>query len=206
MKWHWSQTFKHWAAVDQLSPSGTDSSRTCARLYSRDFVLYKYLLLISDIRKGNLRMSIICQPSCWAIGTLFSQALMRKLQNIGLQVAYREDSNVNWFLQRTAALAFVPVRFVRLAWQAIKVAAQQLPRIQEFIRYFEDTWLVGNYPSIISIPKWLLQNQQPPWTTAGLGRHTQTSMNLCKLSRKNRQWLKCLCSSWKREHTLPEEP
>ena len=45
----------------------------------------------------------------------------------------------------------MPVRFVRLAWQAIKVATQQLPRIQEFIRYFEDTWLVGNYPSIIYV-------------------------------------------------------
>ena len=71
----------------------------------------------------------------------FSQALMRKFQNIGLQVAYREDANVNRFLRRTAALAFVPIRFVRLAWQAIKVAAPQLPRIQEFIWYFEDTWL-----------------------------------------------------------------
>ena len=45
----------------------------------------------------------------------FSQALMRKC---GLHVAYREDANVNRFIRRTAALAFVPVCFVRLAWQA----------------------------------------------------------------------------------------
>ena len=51
-----------------------------------------------------------------------------------LQGIYREDANVNRFLRRTAALAFVPVRFVRLPWQAIKVSAPQLPRIQEFIR------------------------------------------------------------------------
>ena len=76
----------------------------------------------------------------------FSQALIRKFQNCGLQVAYREDANVNRFLRRTAALAFVPVHFVRLAWQAIRVSAQQLPRIQEFIWYFEDIWLVGNFP------------------------------------------------------------
>ena len=37
-------------STDQLSP-GTNSSRTCARLCRRDFVLYKYLVLISDIRK-----------------------------------------------------------------------------------------------------------------------------------------------------------
>ena len=45
----------------------------------------------------------------------------------------------------------MPVHFVQLAWQAIKFAVLQLPciQIQEFIRYFEDTWLVGNYPLIM---------------------------------------------------------
>ena len=62
-----------------------------------------------------------------------------------LKVTYREDANINRLLWRTAALAFVPVRFVRLAWQAIEVSAPLLPCIQEFIRYFEDTWLVGNF-------------------------------------------------------------
>ncbi len=70
----------------------------------------------------------------------FSQALMRKFQNLGLQVDYRQDEDANRFLRRTAALAFVPVRFVRLAWQAIEAAAPPLPRIQEFVQYFEDTW------------------------------------------------------------------
>ena len=45
----------------------------------------------------------------------FFQALMRQC---GLQVAYRKDANVNRFFRRTASLAFVPVRFVQLAWQA----------------------------------------------------------------------------------------
>ena len=38
-------------STDHLSPPGTDSSRTCARLCRRDFVLHKYLLFISSIRK-----------------------------------------------------------------------------------------------------------------------------------------------------------
>ena len=50
-----------------LSPAGTDSSRTCARLCRRDFVLHKYLLFKSDIRKGDWRTSAICRPSCRAI-------------------------------------------------------------------------------------------------------------------------------------------
>ena len=36
--------FLSFQATDQLSPPGTDSSRTCARLCRRDFVLHKYLL------------------------------------------------------------------------------------------------------------------------------------------------------------------
>ena len=80
----------------------------------------------------------------------FSQALMRKFQNLGLQVAYREVQEVNQFLRRTAALAFVPVRYVRLAWQALKANAPDQPRMEEFIRYFEDTWLVGQF----SLTQW----------------------------------------------------
>ena len=40
----------YFLSTDQLSPTGTDTSRTCTRLCRRDFVLNKYLLFISDIR------------------------------------------------------------------------------------------------------------------------------------------------------------
>ena len=77
----------------------------------------------------------------------FSQALMRKFQALGLRVAYRSDEEAKQFLRTTAALAFVPIRFVRLAWQGIKASAPtHLPRIEEFVEYFESTWLVGNFP------------------------------------------------------------
>ena len=48
------------------------------------------------------------------------------------------------FLRRTAALAFVPKRFVRLAWHGVKVSKPtHLPRIDEFVDYFESTWITG---------------------------------------------------------------
>ena len=53
-------------------------------------------------------------------------------------------------MRKTAALAFVPRRYVQLAWQAVKAKAPQLPRIQEFMAYYEMTWLVGSYP----LPLW----------------------------------------------------
>ena len=49
----------------------------------------------SSLETGECKIVYWRQGNARAIGTLFSQALMRKLKNIGLQVAYREDSNVN---------------------------------------------------------------------------------------------------------------
>ena len=79
----------------------------------------------------------------------FCQCLNRKIQALGLQVAYREDAGIRSFVRKTAALAFVPVRFVPLAWQAIKAEAPEHDGIAEFAAYLERTWLVGNYPPVL---------------------------------------------------------
>ena len=47
------------------------------------------------------------------------------------------------FIHQTVALAFVPLGFVRLAWQAVKVTASDFARVDEFVVNFERTWLVG---------------------------------------------------------------
>ena len=59
----------------------TNSSRTCTRLCRRDFVLHKYLLFKSDIRKGDWRTSAICRPSCRAIaiGVAYFVAMFRPM-------------------------------------------------------------------------------------------------------------------------------
>ena len=37
---------------------------------------------------------------------------------------------------------FVPQRYVRLVWQAVKA---NIPRVKEFVTKYEKTWLVGSY-------------------------------------------------------------
>ena len=78
----------------------------------------------------------------------FCQCLTRQVQALGMQVRYREEQEIRTFIRKTAALAFVPVRYIRLAWQAIKAEAPNEPGtcIADFIAYFEQTWLVENYP------------------------------------------------------------
>ena len=75
----------------------------------------------------------------------FAQALSRKISILGLQPAYRQNQDVSKFVRQTVALAFVPRRFVHLAWQAIKVTAPAIDKMDEFVAYFEETWLVGNF-------------------------------------------------------------
>ena len=55
------------------------------------------------------------------------------MQQVGLHVLYRENQDVRAFVCKTATLAFVPVRYVQLAWQAAKA---QVDNIQKFVNYF----------------------------------------------------------------------
>ena len=67
----------------------------------------------------------------------------RKISHLGLQIAYRVNASFCSFIRQTVAL--VLVRNVRFSWQEIKATAPNLHRVDEFITYFEETWLVGNF-------------------------------------------------------------
>ena len=110
------------------------------------------VVVLSDFELAIIRAAELSFPTADIKGCYYRycQCLNRKIQQIGLQVAYREDPNLNRLVRKTAALAFVPRRYVRLAWQAVKAETPQLPRIQEFTAYYETTWLVGSYP----LPLW----------------------------------------------------
>ena len=89
------------------------------------------VVVLSDFELAIIQAAELSFPTADIKGCYYHycQCLNRKIQQIGLQVAYREDQN----------LAFVPRRYVRLAWQAVKAEAPQLPRIQEFTAYYETT-------------------------------------------------------------------
>ena len=80
----------------------------------------------------------------------FAQCLWRKAQKLGLAEDYKEDADIRDFIQKSAAIAFVPVNFVRIAWMAVK---QQMPddaRLKEFAEYFDKTWIDGQF----RLPMW----------------------------------------------------
>ena len=54
---------------------------------------------------------------------------------------------VSQCLHAAAALAFFPLTFVHVAWSAIKADAPGIQEADDFISYFESTWLDGNFPA-----------------------------------------------------------
>ena len=76
----------------------------------------------------------------------FSQCLWRKVQSLGLSDQYKNDAVIRSFIKKTTALAFIPLAFVRVAWSAIKADAPGIQEADDFISYFESTWLDGNFP------------------------------------------------------------
>ena len=80
----------------------------------------------------------------------FAQCLWRKVQELGLSSDYKDDEHIRAFIQKSAALSFVPITFVRIAWNNIKQAMPPDPRLQQYCDYFESTWLNGNF----RLPMW----------------------------------------------------
>lgn len=75
----------------------------------------------------------------------FSQCLWRKVHAVARPRKYKNDPDTQSFIQKTNTLAFVPLSFVCIAWDAIKADAPPLPEVDDFNTYVESTWLNGNF-------------------------------------------------------------
>lgn len=76
------------------------------------------------------------------------QCVWRKVQNLGLSSAYREeDGRFAISVKTLTALAFVPVANVIPAFHELISSSNFDPRMQEVVDYFENTW-IGRQPRI----------------------------------------------------------
>ena len=80
----------------------------------------------------------------------FSQAIWRKVQNLGLSTAYSDPNQpeISKFVQQMIAMAFIPIREVQeqiiLCRNALHPTNRQL--LNNFDLYFMTTWVDGLYP------------------------------------------------------------
>ena len=88
--------------------------------------------VMADFKLALLQAVELQFPSNRIMGCYFhfSQCLWRKVQALGLATAYSPDATVKCFIHKTAALSFVPVPFLRVAWSAIKANSTEVQMIQ----------------------------------------------------------------------------
>ena len=90
-------------------------------------------------------------PNSWTQGLLLPllPRNLRKVQALGLQQEYRsEDGILKSFVQKTAATRFVPLpppSFIRVAWQGVQQEASESDNVDDFITYFDSTWINGQF-------------------------------------------------------------
>ena len=81
-------------------------------------------------------------PDAVVAGCLFhfSQSVWRKVQDVRLVVAYKEQPEVRQFVRRLCALAFVPLDRLDDAWLEVTAVAPNDNRVEELTDYFVRTW------------------------------------------------------------------
>ena len=68
---------------------------------------------------------------------------LSKVQALGLKEEYKaEDEILKSFVQKTAA---IPPAYVGVAWQGLQHDASDIDRIDDFVEYFDRTWINGQY-------------------------------------------------------------
>ena len=53
-----------------------------------------------------------------------------------------EDTAIRHFIQKSAAITFVPLNFVRVLWNGLKA---EMPDGEKLERYFDQTWFDGHF-------------------------------------------------------------
>ena len=52
---------------------------------------------------------------------------------------YKEDESIRRFIQKSAAIAFVPPNFVRVSWDGLKDEMPDNSKVQSYSDYFDET-------------------------------------------------------------------
>ena len=127
--------------------------------YNNDFLLLKQVsqnygfTLMPACVKADYELPLVQSvqisfPSCAFKGCYyhFAQAIWRKVQNLGLASAYRHpQSEDKKSFRKVISLPFVPVSYVRMAWDGLKHCMPSGQAYDHFVDYFEGTWLNGNF-------------------------------------------------------------
>ena len=99
-----------------------------------------------------------------------------------LASAYKDrQSDTNKFFRKVISLPFVPVRYVRMAWGGLLANMPSGQAYDDFVTYFEGTWLNGNF----SLSQWNVYMMDGPRSNNNLeGWHSRV-VELFKTEQSN---------------------
>ncbi|KAL8586094.1 hypothetical protein ACOMHN_065438 [Nucella lapillus] len=105
-------------------------------------------IIQTDFEQAVLQACRIVFPQSSLRGCFFhfSQSIWRKVQNLGLTTAYRDDPEVRDIVRLLAVLPIVPEDRLDEAWISIHAAAPcNKPGVGDLLNYMVHTWM-GDYP------------------------------------------------------------
>ena len=96
--------------------------------------------VMTDFELALQQSVAICFPQVESKGSLFhfALAIWRKVEDLGLQVLYKEDDEFRCFVN-SVIVVFVPPTSLRVAWRGLKGEAPVFAIQEEFFQYFQDT-------------------------------------------------------------------
>ena len=122
----------------------------------------KHAHIMLDFELAVYNVLSLLFPECHIKGCLshHSQALWRKLQQLGLCTYYKNDGNVRDWFRMLLRLPFVPVEHVHQAFTVIITChtPSKLPSelVHAFYSYYESTWLNGSICVLLSVNDYYL--------------------------------------------------
>ena len=59
------------------------------------------------------------------------------MQRLGLVENYKEDTAIRRFIQKSAAIAFIPLNFVQVSWNGLKAEMPDDEMLERYAAYFD---------------------------------------------------------------------
>jgi hypothetical protein len=85
----------------------------------------------------------------------FCQSLYRKINSLGLGLAYRQDPQLGEAIRKCFALGYLPLAVVRQTFQQFRASRRirhlinQYPNLDDFMEYVNATYFTGPYPPLM---------------------------------------------------------
>lgn len=85
----------------------------------------------------------------------FCQSLWRKVQELGLSVAYRQHQSVKNLIRKMMSLGYLPLQVVRMTFNLIYSSGtvarlmRRFPSLRDFISYFRLNYIDGNFKPVL---------------------------------------------------------